>query len=119
MGATGIMPNARYYDGSRYVSVTNNLDNTDAKADLNEVKQATSIPELFVKERADDDVNYNLVNVADLVNHFYYKIMVERAIPTNLANDRQYSFQNIKTINKTARERLMPFVRAFLSTFEM
>ena len=106
------------FKGDNIVGAATN--NAAAKANLDAVKQATSIPELFVKERDDKSTDYNLVNVADLVNHFYYKIMVERVVPRRVNDlNKQYSFQNIKTINKSARERLMPFVRAFLSTFEM
>jgi hypothetical protein len=82
------------------------------------IEALTSVPELFVKERNIDGNGYTLVNVADLVNHIHYKIMVERKIPEN--NDKkQYSYQNISNINKAARERLAPFVKAFLATYEM
>lgn len=85
-----------------------------------DVKQDTSVPELFVKERVlnNETDAPRLVNVADLVNHIHYKVMVERKIPTDSQNN-QYSYQNINNINKAARERLAPYVRAFLATYEM
>ena len=83
------------------------------------VEQATSVPELFVKERTlDSNAEFKLVNVADLVNHIHYKILVDRDIPTD-SDGVQYSYENINTINKAARERLAPYVKAFLATYEM
>lgn len=91
----------------------------DIEDDKEDVKALTSVPELFVKERVLDATNsLRLVNVGDLVNHIHYKIMVDREIPVDSANN-QYSYDNIININKAARERLAPYVRAFLSTYEM
>jgi len=85
-----------------------------------DIKKLTSVPELFVKERilSEENGEIRLVNVGDLVNHIHYKIMVEREIPED-SEKNQYSYNNIVNINKAARERLAPYVRAFLATYEM
>ena len=90
-----------------------------------------SVPELFIKIRDRTDIaegngTYKVTNIADLVNHFHYKIMVDRDIPVNekspdgdTTKDKQWSSENVIGICKMARLRLEPFVRAFINTFEL
>ena len=85
-----------------------------------------TVPELFVKIRNRTNKNYEVMNISDLVNHFHYKIMVDREIPVKnkdangvTSNDLQWSSENIIGLCKMARVRLEPFVRAFINTFEL
>jgi hypothetical protein len=117
-------------DSGRYNDLTNVRDDirtylgsgfgVETAPGAGDIEKLTSVPELFVKERHLDEntTPYKLVNVADLVNHIHYKVMVDRKIPHD-SSGAQYSYENINNINKAARERLAPYVKAFLATYEM
>ena len=95
---------------------------TEKTPAVNSINGDTKIPELFIKVRSTENDSPELLNVADLVNHFHYKCMVEREIPVYPGqedNGKYWSAENIIAINKMARIRLEPFVRAFINTFEM